>query len=48
LFNVLESNDTHASLSDLKYRPLFFLNLLVAWLMRSCYFLFESSSSFGF
>jgi hypothetical protein len=24
LFNVLESNDTHASLSDLKYRPLFF------------------------
>jgi len=30
-------NDMHASLPDLKYRPPFLLNLLVAWLVRSCY-----------
>jgi hypothetical protein len=41
-------DDMHASLPDLKYRPPFLLNLLVAWLMRTCYLRFRSSSSFSF
>jgi hypothetical protein len=30
LFNVLELDDMHASLPNLKYRPQFLLNLLIA------------------
>jgi hypothetical protein len=41
-------DDMHAFLPDLKYRPLFFLNFLVAWLVRTCYLWFGSSLSFGF
>jgi len=41
-------DDMHASLPVLKYRPPFLLSLLVGWLMRTCYFWFGSSLSFGF
>jgi len=48
LFNVLKLDDMHASLPNLKYMPQFLLDLLVAWLVRTCYFWFGSSLSFGF
>jgi hypothetical protein len=41
-------DDMHASLPVLKYRPQFLLNLLVAWLIRTCYLWFGSSLSLGF
>jgi hypothetical protein len=41
-------DDMHASLPVLKYRPSFLLNLLVAWLIRTCYLWFGSSLSLGF
>jgi hypothetical protein len=40
-------DDMHAFLPDLKYRPPFLLNLLVVWLMKTCYLWFGSSLLFG-